>query len=305
MKKIAFIMHGKLKHRNKICAELEEVFNNHYETVFCATEYADHGIELTYNAIVQGTEYVICVGGDGTMNQVANGIMKAANENPQLHIKAGLLPHGTGNDFAKTIGVTYNLHKLKQFIDNGLYKPVDLGLVNYTSPAGSDESRYFVNITDVGIGGTIAQKLVTASKAWGPTITYQKAILTTLLTYRKQEINITAGNFTYTGKALNFIIANGKYFGGGLGIAPHATANDGLFALVVAGNISILDYLLNLGQVRQCKPIDHPQLQYLSASRVAVNGPVPMPIDMDGEFIGFSPMNVAVVPGAINMLGAL
>jgi YegS/Rv2252/BmrU family lipid kinase len=304
MKKIAFIAQGKIKHLNKHLADIKQVFAGHYEIAFFITERKAHAIELASQAVNNGFEYIICIGGDGSANEVTNGIMDAQNRAQNVFM--GLLPMGTGNDFAKTMHVNNNLHALKQLIDNNQYQVIDLGLANYTNTNGKQASRYFINITDTGMGGIAAEKLNSYSKLLGSTISFQRAIISTLLTYRNQQVEVKADSFTYNGSTLNFIIANGKYFGSGLGIAPHANPTDGEFAIVIAAEISIWDYLKNLGTVRKCKKVEHPQLMYKSAKTITIQSPEgPMPIDMDGEFIGYTPMQVSIVPGAIKFLSAL
>lgn len=304
MKKIAFIAQGKIKHLNKHLAQIKQVFANQYETAFFTTERKAHAIELASQAVNNGFEYIICVGGDGSANEVANGIVSAKNR-PQ-NVFMGLLPMGTGNDFAKTMRVNNDLKALKQLIDHNHHQAIDLGLANYTDTNGKPASRYFINITDTGMGGIAAEKLNGYSKFWGSTLSFQRAIISTLLTYSNQQVEVKADSFTYNGSTLNFIIANGKYFGSGLGIAPHANPIDGEFAIVIAAEISIWDYLKNLGTVRKCKKVSHPQLMYKSAKTITIQSPDgPMPIDMDGEFIGYTPMEVSVIPGAIKFLSPL
>ena len=308
MKKVAFIFHGKVKGRDKLFAEIKNIFGAGYILEQLVTERANHGLELSYQAAKNGATHIICVGGDGSLNEVANGIMKAKAELPvsgQSDIYIGLLPKGTGNDFAKTIKVNFDITALKEFIDKDSYCEIDLGLTEYTNHENARATRYFINITDVGIGGSISQRLVNSSKILGPTLTYQKAIITELLLYKNQPLKVKADSFNHEGKVMNFIVANGKYFGAGLGIAPDAEPADGLFAIVILGGISIFDYLKNLGSVRKCKKIEHPEVQYLSASEVYIESSAgPLPIDMDGEFIGYSPMRVTIVPKALKFLGA-
>ena len=102
---------------------------------------------------------------------------------------------------------------------------------------------------------------------------------------------------------MNLVIANGKYFGSGLGIAPDADPADGQFSVVLIGEISMLDYLKNLGQVRKCEKIIHPELKYLSAKEISIEHVgEPLPIDMDGEFIGYSPMKISMVHNALKFI---
>lgn len=299
MKNIAFIIHGKMKHRQKLESGIRNVFTGSYTTQFFYTSHKNHSIELSAQAVANGFTHVICAGGDGSLNEVANGIMQAGN----TRVRMGALPSGTGNDFVRTMKVNNSIAALRKYIDEDTYREIDLGLVHFTGTDGKPSQRYFINITDVGMGGVVAKKLSTAGNWMGATIKYQKAILTTFVSYKNQPLKATADNFTYEGKVMNFIVANGKYFASGLGIAPDAQPDDGLFSVVIIGEISMLDYLKNLGAAKKCQRIIHPELKYLSASGVLVEATnEPLAIDMDGEFIGYAPMKIEMANKAVKFL---
>lgn len=301
MSKISFILHGKHRNNAKLVTGIQETFANSYEVVFYFTEFSGHATGLARQAALLKSSYIISAGGDGTLNEVANGVMLSGNKD----VKVGLLPHGTGNDFAKTIGVTNNVGELKNLIESNSVKEIDLGFVNFKDKQGKDESRYFINITDVGLGGFIAQKLDGSSKWMGAFLTFQKAIITTFLTYKHRWVKSKADGFTYEGKILSYIIANGKYFGAGLGIAPDAKPDDGLLNITLGADISLWDYLMNLGKVRKCLKIEHPQMSYQPAKEIMIESKEPLPIDMDGEFVGYSPIKVTIVPKALKFLASL
>ena len=306
MADIAFIFHGRTKKRSSIFSAVEKTFGPSNRVKFFVTERTVNAFRLAELAVTEGFTHIISIGGDGTLNEVANGLMKAKQTMPDDrwgHVRMAGLPMGTGNDFLKTLDVPTDILAFKRVLEADSFKTIDLGLVEYSAISGGRATRYFINITDLGMGGVVAEKLSRYSRWMGPLLTYQRAILSTLLTYKSQTINAAADSFTYDGEILNFVVANGKYFGSGLGIAPHATIDDGQLSIVVLGKISLLDYIKLLSKVRQCKPITHPAFYYRSAKEVRINSPSgPLPIDMDGEFIGYSPMKVTVVPGALRFL---
>ena len=287
---------------------VQAVFADKYD-VDCRIIKAVGGFTpLAFEAVKGGATHIICVGGDGSLNETVNGLMQAKNDESLRHInwqniRLGLLPAGTGNDFAKTAEVTHNLIALKQLIEQDSYKSFDLGLVELMSANGGKISRYFMNITDVGIGGVIARKIAGSSKRFGATITYQSAIISSLLAHKNHLINITADSFKHEGPVMSFIMANGKYFGAGLGIAPDAMPDDGQLSTVVVGDISVMDYLRNLGKIRKCIKIDHPELKYSNAKNIEVDSPEgPLPVDMDGEFAGYTPLKASIAAGALNFI---
>ena len=308
MIKIAFLVHGKTPHCNRRVSEIQAVFGDKNDCECQVTTRAGHFTELAYESIRNGTSHIICVGGDGSLNETANGFMQARNDATLAslnwkNIRLGLLPAGTGNDFARTAKVNNDLGLLKNYIDNDRFRQFDLGLVDLVAISGEQTRRYFINILDVGIGGVISQKLANSPKRWGPTITYQSAVIRGLLTYKNQPVEIKADTFDYRGRIMSFVMANGKYFGAGMGIAPDAVPNDGQFSTVTIGDISLFDYIKNLGKIKKCLKVDHPALKYLNASAISVNAMAArLPVDMDGEFAGFTPLKLKMIPGAVNFL---
>ena len=305
MKKIVFILHGKIKQQEQLIARLKSVFGEAYQPDFRITQRADHSVELAQNAIADGATHIICLGGDGSLNEVVNGVLRAADAGADIsNVKVGLLPHGTGNDFARTMGVVNDSRLLKQWIDTDSYRTIDVGHTEYCDRHGKRANRYFVNITDVGIGGAIAHDLDSSSKMFGSMLTYQIAIIKALFTYKNKAVKVSADTFNYSKKIMSLVVANGRFFGGGMGVAPDARVDDKLFSVVIIGEISILEYLQNLGNIRKSKKIMHPELQYLSASQILIESAdtEALPVDMDGEFIGFTPIQMKVVPAAVNFI---
>src|SRR5262249_51183714 len=149
--KIAFLIHGKTHRRAKLIATVEECFGGDYDCECILSTRAGHFTRLTVEAIQNGASHIICIGGDGSLNETANGVMLAQNQ-PALSslnwnkIRVGLIPAGTGNDFARTARLDNNFETLKGYIQNDTFRQFDLGLAQYISPTGESLSRYFVNI---------------------------------------------------------------------------------------------------------------------------------------------------------------
>lgn len=287
-------------------SEFKSAFTGDYQLNFYITEHEKHSIKLAETASNDSTD-IICVGGDGSLNEVINGVMQAKEKGMNTHqwenIRVGLYPKGTGNDFAKTVLMPADCSVLKKCVDSDSHKFIDLGVADFIDRANNSGTRYFINITDTGMGGVIAQKLANYPRWMGPNLTFQRAIISTLIGYRKQQVKVKADSFDYDGQVMNLVVANGKYFGNGLGIAPDALADDGLFSIVIVGKISMFDYLRFLGDVRKSKKINHPQLTYLKARNLYVESPGgPLPIDMDGEFIGYTPLRIRIVPRALKFI---
>ncbi len=305
MKNIAFIVNGKISFQGRLKRQIHRAFPNDYKITIYVTEPDVNGITLTSRAINEGSTHIICVGGDGTLNEVANGVMesrKTLSEGDSNNLRMGVLPHGTGNDFAKSINVKFNLTELKERIDQDQFNVIDLGLVKFQNLSGHDASRYFINIVDVGIGGIVSKRVNKSPKWIGAFAAYQLAIIRSLISYRHQAIKASADTKIYTGRVLNYIVANGKYFGSGLGIAPDARPDDGMFALVIIGKVSLGFYLKSLSDIKKSKHIKHPHVFYEEAREVNIESEKPLPIDMDGEYVGNTPMRVRMVEKAIRFI---
>lgn len=303
MKKIAFIVHGKTRNIQQVISDLKSTFSGNNEITFLKSEHSGHAIELAENATEDGFNYIICIGGDGSLNEVVNGVMQAKNKNKELIVKVGILPFGTGNDFIKTIKSSATFTGLKKQIDEDSFKEIDLGIVQFKNHTGQDSSRYFINITDIGIGGVVVQKLCNYTKALGANFTYLMAITSTLLSYRNQPIKAIADEFTFEGKVKNFVVANGKFFGSGIGIAPDAELDNGKFSIVILNEVTLFDFLRFSTTFKKCRKIDHPQIIYKTAKEIEIDSlSIPQPIDMDGEFIGYSPLKIKIIPRTLSFL---
>lgn len=304
MKRITFIIHGKAKGKNLLVEKIKHLFSEN-EVHIEITKYLNHAFEIAVEATKSGSEIIVCAGGDGSLNETANGVMhglKFLSEENKSKVCLAVLPLGTGNDFIKTMQSPAKVEALQQAIQNNSTQEIDLGFVEYFSKSGEKQQRYFINIVDVGMGGIVVEKLSKYSKWLGANLTYQRAILSTLITYKNQAIEATSNTFSYKGNMMNFIVANGKYFGSGLGIAPDASPINNQFSIVILGEISILDYLKNLGKVKRCEKIEHKQVQYFTAENIELNSLKPLPIDMDGEFVGYSPLKISIHKKALKFI---
>lgn len=312
--KIAFLINGAAKNVDKLSKEIENSFKEYHPKLFIS-EKKGHLIELAKTAISRGFEYIIICGGDGTLNEGINGVVTSfksgLGESPDAYdwekinqIKIGILPFGSGNDFSKTIHVTKELAYLKNLIETNRSQQIDIGWVSYFNPAQMPEHRFFINITDVGMGGEAVLKLEKKIPILGPDFNYFWAITSTFATYEKVRIKAYNDDFNWEGKAINFVVANGKYFGNGLGVAPDASVTDGKFDIVVIGDVTMMDYLKNLGTVKKCLKIEHPEVHYFKLEKVTIESMEArkISIDMDGEFIGYAPMTLINLRQKINFI---
>ena len=228
------------KHENHANAAVWLPFKRTFpEASFFFTEYSGHATELAKMAALQGNNIIVAVGGDGTVNEVVNGMMMVSQE-VRLTLSLAILPVGTGNDFVKSTGLNHSMQSLIQAIQQNKSTLIDIGSVT-SLKNGKDEIRYFANIADAGIGGLVAQKFLGLVRLLPAYLAYQISILRAFLSFKHALVAIKGDNFEYKGKLLSLCAANGQWFGGGLGIAPHADIQDGNLAFVILGDVTLFD----------------------------------------------------------------
>jgi YegS/Rv2252/BmrU family lipid kinase len=298
--KTAFIINGNIKNAKKIISDIQSIFNSEEKEIF-VSERVNHIMELTQKCCKEDFQNIIIGGGDGSLNEGLNGVM---NANAFDKVNLGVFPLGSGNDFIKSVASPKSLSLLKTRIKNKSFKLIDIGLAKFVDENRSQTERYFINITDLGLGGVAVKKLQSKISFLSPAMNYNLAIGTTFLTYNKVSVACKSENFEYNGKIMSLVIANGQFFGSGMGIAPNASLEDGLFEIVVLGDINIFDYLKNLSKVKASQRIIHPEVSYHKTSRITIESleSVDLPIDMDGEFVGYSPIELVCLPKKIRFI---
>lgn len=316
MQKVAFIINRTISKFNKRKNEISSIFDSSdFETKYFVSERCRHIEDLAQNALSEGFEYLIFVGGDGTINEGINGLMAffRNNEEHELDsydleqvkkIKIGLLPLGSGNDFAKTIQISKDLNQLKENILANKSKLIDIGFSKFLDENLKPTSRFYINITDVGMGGIIAKKIIDKNNAFNADLIYVKAIFTTLLNYKKNKVKYTSDKETWESNIMSLIFANGRFFGSGLGVSPDASIQDGVLNIIKLGNINVFDYIYHLKDLKKSKHIQHKEVSYSTAKNLkveAIDGSQLL-IDMDGEFVGYAPLEIECLPLAMNFI---
>ena len=265
---------------------------------FISTLRKKHAIELAKQATENGCDYMVAVGGDGTLHEVINGMLQAnipANEYPAI----GLLPYGSANDFARSAGITNSIAALIALIQSNTTQKIDLGKIIIQQ---TQETRYFINIAGVGLGSEVAQNLERSSSVLGPDFNYFKHIIKGFLSYVKKEVSCTSSTWQWKGKLLQMAVANGRYFGKAICIAPDAKLTDGQFQVAIFGDLSIWDYLKNFSNLKKGVKINLPQVSYHDTNEVLLESNASCGIEADGEYVGLAPATISVLPKAICFL---
>lgn len=298
--KTVFVVNNKNNRLAKVLPKLDKYCQqtNMGHVQFIFTLRKKHAIELAKKATENGCDYMVAVGGDGTLHELINGVLQSnipANEYPVI----GLLPYGSANDFARTAGISNAIEELIERIRSNTTQKIDLGKIILHQ---TQEIRYFINIAGVGLGPEVAQQLEQSSSVLGPRFNYFKHTLKGFLSYVKKEVCCTSGTWQWKGKLLQMAVANGCYFGNALCIAPDAKLTDGQFQVAIFGDLSLWDYLKNLGNLKKGVKIKLPQVSYHAAKEVLLESNDSCGIEADGEYVGLTPATISVLPKAICFL---
>jgi diacylglycerol kinase (ATP) len=257
-----------------------------------ATTLAREGVE-------QGFDTIVAVGGDGTVNEVLNGLMRPGGQRAEAVL--GVVITGRGSDLARTIGVPSNFGEACARLSGERTMTVDVGLVEFEHE-GERKQRYFVNVGGAGFDAEVAHRANRAPNFMGGTIPYLTSLVTTLLSYRNKSVELVLDDQEPIHQVVNsVVVANCQYFGGGMRVAPDADPNDGLFDVIVIGDIDKVDFLMTVPKVYDGTHITHPQVDEYRAKRVEVRSDSPLLLQVEGEVCGQTPLTFEIIPSALQI----
>lgn len=253
-------------------------------------------IRLAASAAERGQELVVAVGGDGTLNEVVNGLMSApVDGRPCL----GLIPSGSGGDFARGQGVPSDTSAALALLQEGQVRRIDVGRLQ----CGDQDQRYFLNAADAGVGARVIERMQRGRRWLPPRGSYLWQSVSGLLTWRNPEVRFQADDGPEERvKIKALVLANNAYFGSGMCIAPDAKVDSGELAFVVFGDLGRLEAVRRLGETYAGKPIEHKLISYRNCRKLSVHSEVPVPVEADGELMGNLPLTVEVLPGVLRMM---
>jgi len=265
---------------------------------FQYTEGVGHAIELARAATSDGYSCLVAVGGDGTVNEVANGILYS---NGAAKTALGIISTGTGSDFIRSIGIPRDYSSACSKLTSSRRLLIDVGVVECQSK-GQTLRRFFVNAAGIGFDAAVVEKTERLPKYLGGTIPYLVGLIRTLFSYKNKTVILKDGVEEEKWRVLNVAVANGGYCGGGMHIAPQAKLDDSLLDVVVVGDMGKFELLKELPTVYKGTHINHPKVRMKRVSRITVESPERMLVYADGELLGESPASFSVVPAALNLV---
>ncbi|PKQ01971.1 MAG: transcriptional regulator, partial [Alphaproteobacteria bacterium HGW-Alphaproteobacteria-12] len=264
-----------------------------------ATPHFLPAAELTREALRAGAQLVIAVGGDGTIDEVVNGFFEdGAAINPDAHL--AVLNAGTGGDFRRTFDLPEEAAEGVQRIAAGTTRRIDIGKLTFIAEDGQETVRYFNNIASFGLSGETVRAVneATWQKSLGGNFAFTWATLMTALRHKPRPVKIeTDDGFETIANIGLTAVANGRYFGSGMKVAPDAEPDDGLFDVVIMRDLKFMDLLTGDGNLREGTHVNGPKVQVVRARTVTATplGPEAVLLDVDGEGPGRLPARFEIM----------
>ncbi len=273
------------------------------------TQAPNHATALARNAINTGYDQLIVVGGDGTLNEVVNGLfpedkeMGIGTEPIRRDVRLAVVRRGTGGDFARNLALPNKGIKVFAHVASSQTISTDLGLCLFQSPSGKVCRRAFINIASFGLSGLVDQKLNFGRKRAG-SLSYAGAIISALYSYKRQLVRVLVDNKPlYEGRLLLGAVANAPYFGGGIKIAPDADYSDGRLNIVLLVHIGQRE-VMNSWSIYSGQHIHWDSVRVARGESIEVSAleSTECLLDIDGEQPGMLGATMSVVPDAVQLV---
>jgi diacylglycerol kinase (ATP) len=271
------------------------------------TKAPGHAIELAREHAESGAKFIIACGGDGTINEVANGILRSGTD-----CELGIFPSGTGGDFRRTIGLPTQPREIARSLRDGVTRAIDVGLAEFIGTDGEPTTRYVVNESSIGLAPSIIERVKGATSLnWLPLdnvrgrASFALSTLQEVASLAAIPVKLKMDNGAESMiRTVNLCIANARYFGGGMMIAPEAKLADGFLDVVNVGDINTAKILLKAHTLYWGTHLDLPEVKSRLARRITVSPAEPgqhVPISIDGELVGSLPAAYELVPEALKL----
>ncbi|MGI9107727.1 MAG: diacylglycerol/lipid kinase family protein [Pyrinomonadaceae bacterium] len=294
----------------KAWPRLASDLRTHFGAFNCSfTQRAGDAHVMAEREAQAGRNLIIACGGDGTISEVANGIL-ASGEDAEL----GILPSGTGGDFRRTLKLPSRGADAAAALRAGRSVKVDVGRVEFRTQEGGRATRYFLNVASCGMGGEVIRRVAANSASWlsssasrisGGRAAYALASLQTTASFTKPMLRLKLDDRPETRLVVaNLCVANARYFGGGMKIAPEAKLDDGRLDVVAVGDLDALKILTNVYRLYLGTHLGMQQVHHAQARRIEVTAEQAqelVAIEIDGELSGALPATFEILPRALRV----
>lgn len=274
------------------------------------TSRMGHATELAAEAARRGARFIIACGGDGTISEVANGILLSGKR-----AELGVVPSGTGGDFRRTLGISRSPREAARILRDGRTREIDVGRVTFVANNGEQESRYFLGVASFGMSAEVIAKVKegggsewlreNAPQWLGGRVTFGLAMLKTALKTSATRVIAQVDDDHETNLTLtNLCVANARYFGGGMKIAPDAKLGDGKFDVITIGDLSALKIFSNAPRLYLGAHLSMPEVGHTFARKVSarpVDKDEQVALEIDGELLGRLPATFQILPAALRV----
>jgi YegS/Rv2252/BmrU family lipid kinase len=266
------------------------------------TDAPCHATTLTRGALEAGFEMVVAVGGDGTLNEVVCGFFRGRRPVAPRAV-LGFIPHGTGCDFARTLGAS-TVEEACLRLAGRRTRSIDVGHACFVAKNGRPTERVFLNVASFGCSGRVAHVVGRDTKRAGGALAFALATARVLVTYRDQAVTVTLDGQAPRELAItNGAVCNGRYFGGGMRVAPQAEVDDGLLDVTIWAGFGLLDFVWKRRTLYDGTHVREPGTRLFRAGTFSASSAAEVLVELDGEGVGRLPVRVQILPAALRLKG--
>lgn len=265
------------------------------------TERKGHAIDLSMKAVADGYKRIITVGGDGTLNEVVNGIF-AGKASPVTDIAISLIPVGTGNDWGRMFGIPLDYKKAVKIIAENKQMLHDVGVISFYDGSVKQE-RYFINIAGLGFESVVVKRTnYQKDNGRGGKLIYFYNLLMSLISYNNTKSEIIIDGEKILADVFSLNVGNGRYCGGGMRQTPGAVPDDGLLDVTIINGMGKFEIIRNLKILYDGTILRHPKIDGYKCKNIKVTSDPVMYAEADGESLGQTPAEFSIIPSGITIV---
>ncbi|AFM41902.1 conserved protein of unknown function BmrU [Desulfosporosinus acidiphilus SJ4] len=278
---------------------LQRLEQEGYTVDFAYTLGPGDATSITRRVLHEGYTRIISVGGDGTINEVVNGFfIDGCLINPDAEL--ALFSHGTGGDFVRSLSISRGIEGFIEILKKGRKRTIDVGEVQFLDDHGQPRNRYFLNVADIGLGGETVNRVNRQSKLLGGKISFLIGTMVSIFRYRNKTMRCKIDDkYCIEGRLNSIMVANGRYIGGGMMIAPNAEIDDGLFDVISLGDFSAWMLLRNIPKIYKGEHLKIPGVSEQRGGSVSITTAEKALLDIDGEQPGQTPVKFTIHPKSL------
>jgi YegS/Rv2252/BmrU family lipid kinase len=273
------------------------------------TKKAGDATDIAADAARKGASFIIACGGDGTVSEVANGILSSGKD-----VELGILPSGTGGDFRRTLEIPSQSRVAANILRTGRTRRIDVGRVTFVDNDGKEVIKYFLGVASCGLSTKVIERVKNGGPDWLPAntprwlggrISFGASLLQTAMRSEASPIIVQIDDLSaHQLNVVSFCVANARYFGGGMKIAPNAKLTDGKFDVVSVGDLSAVKIMTSAPRIYFGSHLSMNEVHHTLAKKIVLRSANRNPriaLEVDGELPGRLPAAFQIIPGALRV----